>query len=153
MLGSVSFVAFFFLVFTSGVAHAHLGGRSNRDLSDAVDAATATCRIYEAFVKTVQVLNDPTVPGKPWGAACAVFDGLDGLLCPGADSVAEMCAASNPPTNPTIKNLYCKALFEELEDVSNDVDTDDVPLKGDCVIYCVNYVSQNRGDCCNLNCI
>ena len=37
-------------------------------------------------------------------------------------------------------------LFDELDEISNDTSGND------CVQYCVNYVSKDRGNCCDLEC-
>ena len=111
----------------------------------------ALCRIYQAYHEMSKLLNQledtPVfVPGVPWDLACPAFDGLDSQLCPSQVHEDAICAATNPCQNPAVKKNFCRDLFDELDDISNDTSGND------CVQYCINYVSKGRGDCCDLPC-
>jgi hypothetical protein len=112
--------------------------------------AAELCLLFKAFDTVLRHNNDKSLPGLPWTQFCEDFNVADDILCPGTDALAGICSYNNPENNRAVKEAYCEPLFADLEDVSND--TDDPPLKGDCVSYCVNYVSKARADCCDLNC-
>mmetsp|Transcript_7324 Transcript_7324/g.9971 ORF Transcript_7324/g.9971 Transcript_7324/m.9971 type:complete len:159 (-) Transcript_7324:313-789(-) len=78
-------------------------------------------------------------------AACPLFDHMDETLCPNEEVVQDICSPPYlPHLNPAVKFEHCKPLFEEMSDVER---------KAQCVRYCINYVSKDRGDCCEFECM
>ena len=65
------------------------------------------------------------------------------FLCPNEYETGKICARENPETSAAVLAAYCKPLFKPLPE-------DDYQKQ--CIEYCVNYVSLDRGACCNIDC-
>jgi hypothetical protein len=103
------------------------------------------CRLFQVFDNMGRdENNDPTIAGFEWFDLCDDFDPLDSWLCPSDTVVQEgICSHKRPRLNPAIRLHYCGPLLESLTDET---------LRESCETWCTNYVSQDRGDCCDIAC-
>ena len=79
---------------------------------------------------------------------CAPFQADSYLLCPNYYENTKICdgLASSLGVNvsQSIEKNYCIPLFDELYENPDLMDK--------CVEYCVKYVSDEEGDCCDVEC-
>jgi hypothetical protein len=100
------------------------------------------CSVLEVYDNVIRFNRNKTVPFM-WQEACDEMESVDQLLCPSYDVVQDICAHPNPQWNPAVRHNYCEPLFEPLEDEDR---------KAKCTHYCINYVSIDRGGCCDFYC-
>jgi hypothetical protein len=150
-LHSMSLGLFFGAVLTATTNAAPVGLQRHGELpsrhrSMEVDGETAEfmCKILETFDNLGRKQNARDgFPGLDWSPLCDDFQPLDEFLCPTEDAVAAICSAKNPDKNPAVKKNWCLPFFEVI--------TGD-ERRGDCVKFCTNYVSTDRGGCCDIDC-
>jgi hypothetical protein len=103
-------------------------------------AAEAMCTTLETFDGLGRGENKK---GLDWTHCDGNNNSPNEDLCPTNDAVAAICSAKNPLLNPAVKKNWCIPSFAIL-------DNDD--RRADCVLWCTNYVSAARGDCCDMDC-
>ena len=103
------------------------------------------CTLWEVFDNMGRAENDnPAIPGFEWPDLCDDFEPMNAWLCPSSDVVQEgICSHRRPWLNPAIREHYCGPLMEALPPGSRSEA---------CETWCTNYVSQDRGDCCDIQC-
>ena len=103
------------------------------------------CTLWEVFDNMGRAENDnPAIPGFEWANLCDDFNPMNDWLCPSDDIVQDgICTHGRPWLNPAIRIHYCAPLMEALPAG---------PRRDACETWCTNYVSQDRGDCCNFEC-
>jgi hypothetical protein len=109
------------------------------------DAEIITCNMLEAFDNMGHDENKLLrADGQvKWRRLCDDFDSFDQMVCPDADAVAAICASRFPKKNPAIKNAWCIPVYGMMEPVER---------RDECIKYCTNYVSADRGGCCDIDC-
>ena len=107
------------------------------------DELEGLCVLWSLYDRVVR-FNRQSAAKTTWMEACDEFDVVDEYLCPDGPTVDVFCAGPlKPHLNPTVRWNYCAPLFTGL---LNDT------RRFQCVDYCVNYVSQDRGSCCDWTC-
>eukprot|EP00957_Ditylum_brightwellii_P007785 589478-Ditylum_brightwellii.AAC.1 len=85
-----------------------------------------------------QILNENCLR-----ATCSLFNTADKYLCP-ENEVLNICSSPyRPHKNLVIKHDYWTSLFEDM--ICKE-------RQDECIRYCINYVSKERGDCCDFEC-
>lgn len=100
------------------------------------------CLILETFDNLGRKENNPPAPGLNWDTLCDDFEPLAGILCPDAKDQKDICEHKHPELNPAVKEHYCGPLMDGL--VGDRFE--------ECRLYCINYVSNARGGCCEIEC-
>lgn len=105
------------------------------------------CLVWGLFDNVVRSNHD-VVDKWAFRDECEIFDPMDDHFCPPEDLVQSIFC--NPlrnshcvHSNPTVRVHYCAPMFAPMFNAS---------LRSACVDHCVNYVSQERGDCCRWTC-
>ena len=103
------------------------------------------CTLWEVFDNMGRAENDNlTIPGFEWADLCDDFEPMNAWLCPSVDVVQDgICSHRRPWLNPAIREHYCAPLLETLPLG---------PRREACETWCTNYVSKDRGDCCDIQC-
>lgn len=101
------------------------------------------CKAWQVFDNMIRP-NHKGPDVFDWPSVCDEFEPLDELLCPSSKSVDTICKHRNPQLNPAVNHTYCHSLLEDM---------DEGDVKDDCLLACVNYVSKDRGDCCDIACV
>lgn len=109
------------------------------------DQVEDLCTLFEVFDNMGRYENDnPAIPGFEWGDLCDDFAPFNDWLCPSDDVVQlGICSHRRPWLNPSIRQFYCGPLLENMPEG---------PRRESCETWCTNYVSQDRGDCCDIQC-
>ena len=104
------------------------------------------CTLWEVFDNMGRAENNNReIPGFEWNLLCDDFVPLQNWLCPSEDIVEEgICSHRRPWLNPAIREHYCSPLVDLMPEG---------PRRESCETWCTNYVSQDRGDCCNIDCV
>lgn len=76
-----------------------------------------------------------------WPPLCDDFESIDKYVCP--SSFEQICSHSRPHLNPAVRINYCEPLFAGMEDLDR---------RDECTHFCINFVSQDRGGCCDIQC-
>mmetsp|Transcript_21936 Transcript_21936/g.32306 ORF Transcript_21936/g.32306 Transcript_21936/m.32306 type:complete len:184 (-) Transcript_21936:265-816(-) len=88
--------------------------------------------------------NERILKENRWRAVCSLFDTADEYVCPEEEALKDICSSTyKPHKNRAIKFDYCTPLFEDMIDAER---------QDECIRYCINYVSKERGDCCDFEC-
>ena len=69
------------------------------------------------------------------------------FLCPNEYETGKICDRKNPETAAAVLAAYCKPLFKPFEEGNYTEE-----YRKQCIEHCVNYVSLDRGACCNFDC-
>ena len=119
--------------------------KGKQQLNLSVEDAEDLCTLLEVFDNMGRYENnDKSIPGFEWRDLCDDFHPLNHWLCP-SESIVQtgICNHPRPWLNPAIRLHYCAPLLESLP-VG--------PRRDACETWCTNYVSQDRGDCCEIKC-
>mmetsp|Transcript_19138 Transcript_19138/g.31730 ORF Transcript_19138/g.31730 Transcript_19138/m.31730 type:complete len:191 (-) Transcript_19138:33-605(-) len=110
------------------------------------DYLETICRSLDTFDNAVRFNRGSDSSKDTWKAKCDEFDPIDDLVCPTQDCIDHFCDVYNPlrpHLNPTVRKNYCEQFFGLLLDDKR---------RTQCTNHCVNYVSQDRGACCDWSC-
>jgi hypothetical protein len=103
-----------------------------------------SCNIYETFDNMGRDENNIRQrDGLVWEPLCDDFDPVDPYVCPPPSIVAQICAAKLPYESPAVRKAWCIPMMSYFGDEER---------RDDCIKYCTNYVSADRGGCCNIEC-
>lgn len=107
--------------------------------------AEAVCNLFEVFDNMGRrENNDRSIPGFEWRSLCDDFSPLNDWLCPSQEVVQEgICSHRRPWLNPSIREHYCGPILRDMQSG---------PRRDSCETWCTNYVSKDRGDCCDVHC-
>lgn len=114
-------------------------------LNFSVEDAEDLCTLFEVFDNNGRFENnDKSIPGFEWPDLCDDFRPFNDWLCPSVTAVQEgICSHRRPWLNPAVREHYCGPLLESLPPG---------PRRESCETWCTNYVSKDRGDCCDMEC-
>mmetsp|Transcript_573 Transcript_573/g.1092 ORF Transcript_573/g.1092 Transcript_573/m.1092 type:complete len:233 (-) Transcript_573:28-726(-) len=119
------------------------GGGDDESVDEGISAHVhLLCAMFETFdLNGRYENNDRTIPGFEWPTLCDDFEPLDPYLCPWDDVVDAICDRPHPDSNNAMRLGYCEPIASFI------VDNDE--YRDGCIKWCINYVSQNRGGCCD----
>ena len=102
--------------------------------------------LFEVFDNMGRAENDNlAIPGFEWADLCDDFRPMNAWLCPSEDVIQDgICSHKRPWLNPSIRLHYCGPLLAAMPAG---------PRRDSCETWCTNYVSQDRGNCCDFHCI
>ena len=108
---------------------------------------TVLCDFWQVLNHLGRNENNPDVSAPTdWSTLCDDFTSLNPYLCPTPEHTADICAHPHPQLDPAVLEEFCEPVLAPLK-VGKDGGVHD-----ECVRICVNYVSQDRGNCCALEC-
>jgi hypothetical protein len=112
------------------------------------DYLDSICRSLDTYNNAVRFNRGTNSSKHTWKTKCDEFDPIDDIFCPTQPCVDYFCDSFSNPLhshlNPTVRKHYCEPFFGLLLD-------DD--RRAECTNHCVNYVSQDRGACCDWTCV
>ena len=101
------------------------------------------CSVLERFDTAGREFGNEPSEIK-WNNYCdSVSSTSQHFLCPNSYETGKICSHENPHLDLAVQINYCEPLFRPLVDEG---------FKSDCVEFCINYVSIDRGDCCGFFC-
>ena len=121
------------------------GKKGKQQLDFSAEDVEDFCTLLEVFDNMGRFENnDKSIPGFEWPDLCDDFRPFNDWLCPSETIVQTgICNHPRPYLNPAIRLHYCASLLKSLPAG---------PRRESCETWCTNYVSQDRGNCCDLEC-
>lgn len=108
------------------------------------DYLESICRSLDVYNNAVRFNRGTNSLRDSWKTKCNEFDPMDDMVCPTQDCIDHFCNGPlRPHLNPTVRVNYCEPFFGLLIDADR---------REECTNHCVNYVSQDRGACCDWKC-